>query len=170
MVSDTGMTADTWFLDGYCQEAAEESFDSCASVVVLFELLGSIRDLIADVVGYTPEVVAAFLMGKLWVCSGTEEQVLRFGSIKERASVLDVGDTMDRHPAMAVHGEIRWADYLLIIARESIFVLSVSRVVWDEGASIKAIDDVLEEWLRVVFRVAGYGFELQAECLDGGFQ
>ena len=170
VVSNAGKTADARFLDGYCQEAAEDSFYSCASVVVLFELIGSIRDLIADVVGYTPEVVAAFLAGEFGMSYRTEEKVFWFRAVKERASVLEVSDSLDGHTAMAVHGKIGWADYLLIFAGESIFILSVSWIVWDEGPGLESVYNVFEDRLGVVFRVAGDGLEMNAECLDGGFQ
>ena len=60
VVSNTGKTADAWFLDGYSQQTTEDSFDSCATIVVLFKLFGSIRDLISDGFGDAPQIVAAW--------------------------------------------------------------------------------------------------------------
>ena len=42
--------------------------------------------------------------------SWTEEEALSvFGTVVQRAGVLDVGDTFDCHTAFAKHGEIRLA-------------------------------------------------------------
>ena len=79
---------------------------------MLFELLDSIGDLVADVIGDAPEVVAALLLGELWMACGTKEKI-GFGAVKERTSVLDIGDTLAGHASVAVHGEVSLADDLL---------------------------------------------------------
>ncbi len=170
VVSNTGKTADAWFLDGYSQQTTEDSFDSCATIVVLFKLLGSIRDLISEGFGNAPQIVTAFLPGELRMCCRTEEQVLRLWSEKERALVLDVGYAFYGHTPVAVHGDVSRADNLLAFSHEAVFVLGVSWIVRDEGAGLEGIDDVLEDRLGVVFGVAGDRFKLKAKGLGGRIQ
>ena len=170
VVSNAGKTTDAWFLDGYSQQTTEDSFDSCATIVVLFKLLGSIRDLISDGFGDAPQIVTAFLLGKLRMCCGTEEQILRLWPKIEWALVLDVGYAFYGHAPVTIHGEVTRADNLLAFPYEAVFVLGVSRIVWDEGARLEGLDDVLEDRLGVVFGVAGDGFELKAKGFGGSIQ
>ncbi len=169
MVSDAWQPANAGFLNGNGQQAAEDTFDCSATIIVFFENFRSVRDLIADVVGDTPEIVAALLVDEFRMADRAKQQVGFFGSL-ERTAILYIGDAFDCHATMAIHTQVGWTKDILAIATKTGLVLSAAWIVWNKRLGLKRMDDVPENGFRVVFGVATDGFEIQIESSLSGIE
>ena len=72
MVSDAIESSCGGILQSGGEQTAEDTLNGRAPVIVFFEKLRAIRDTVAWIIGETPKVVTAFLLGKLGVVDGTD--------------------------------------------------------------------------------------------------
>ena len=108
---------------------------------MFFENLRSVRDLVANIVGDTPEIVATLLVDEFRMAGRAEQQV-GFGPLEERASILYIGDAFDCHAPLAMHAQIGWTKDILAIATKTGLVLGAAWVVRNKGTGVKRVDDM----------------------------
>ena len=134
-------------------------------MVVVFVELGSVGDLVTGIVGETPQVITAFLLCKFGM-SGGADQECGFGTVKERASVLNVGNPLDRHPTVAVHGKVSGTENLLSCSAKASFVLGTSEIAGDKRSGFELVDNVAQQSLDIVLGIGTDRVHRQIEGSD----
>ena len=84
---------------------------------MFFENFSAVGDRIANALGKSVKIVAALLAAELGMVDRTHEEVGPFPEI-ERALILNVGDSLDRHSAKPVHAQIARAEDMLSVEAE----------------------------------------------------